>query len=127
TNAVLIEHALTGTTEVRTDDGDDPGWWQGLVGPGRPIDTERWFVVAVNILGGCSGSTGPASLAPDGVPWGSRFPLVTVRDSVRAEGALADELGITAWHAVLGGSLGGMRALEWAVEYPDRVVHSGVI
>lgn len=126
-NAILIEHALTGTTDVVTDDDAEPGWWQGLVGPGLAIDTRRWFVVAANILGGCHGSTGPKSIAPDGVPWGSRFPLVTVRDSVRAEAVLADKLGIDRWHAVVGGSLGGMRALEWAVEYPDRVRHCAVI
>ncbi len=126
-NAILVEHALTGGTDVVTDDDTRPGWWQGLIGPGLAIDTRRWFVVAANIVGGCFGSTGPASVAPDGVPWGSRFPLITVRDSVRAEAALADRIGIDRWHAVIGGSLGGMRALEWAVEYPGRVRHCAVI
>ena len=123
-NAVLIMHALTGDSHVVGDAGPGhptPGWWGTLVGPGRPIDTDRFFVVAANILGGCQGSTGPASLDPDGLPWGGSFPALTVRDQVRAEVALADRLGIERWHAVIGGSAGGMRALEWAVEHPSRV------
>jgi homoserine O-acetyltransferase len=91
------------------------------VGPGRAIDPARWFVVAPNVLGGCQGSTGPASMAPDGRAWGSRFPFVTLRDQVAAEVTLADALGIDRWAAVIGGSMGGMRALEWAVGYPERV------
>lgn len=122
-NAVLIEHALTGSTHVAQGHTDEPGWWDTLVGPGKPVDTDKYFVVAPNMVGGCYGSTGPASLDPDGVPWGSRFPMVTIRDSVRAEARLADKLGIKDWHAVLGGSMGGARALEWAVTYPDRVRH----
>ena len=123
-NAVLVLHALTGDSHVVGDAGPGhptPGWWGTLVGPGRPIDTDRFFVVAANILGGCQGSTGPASLDPDGMPWGGSFPTLTVRDQVRAEVALADRLGIARWHGVVGGSAGGMRALEWAIEHPDRV------
>jgi homoserine O-acetyltransferase len=98
-----------------------PGWWDGLIGPGRPLDTDRWFVVASNVLGGCQGTTGPSSPAPDGRAWGSRFPFVTVRDQVAAEVALTDALGIDSWACVVGGSMGGMRALEWAVAHPARV------
>ncbi|MET0821186.1 MAG: homoserine O-acetyltransferase [Aeromicrobium sp.] len=123
-NAVLVLHALTGDSHVVGEAGPGhptDGWWGSVVGPGRPIDTDRWFVVAANILGGCQGSTGPASLDPDGLPWGGSFPALTVRDQVRAEVALADRMGIDRWHAVIGGSAGGMRAVEWAVEHPDRV------
>ena len=123
-NAVLVLHALTGDSHVVGRPGPGhptPGWWNGLVGPGLALDTDRWFVVAPNVLGGCQGTTGPASDAPDGRPWGSRFPFLTVRDQVRAEATLADQLGIDRWALVLGGSMGGMRALEWAVTYPDRV------
>jgi len=123
-NAVLVLHALTGDSHVAGPAGPGhvtPGWWDGLVGPGRPVDTDRFFVVAANILGGCQGSTGPASLDPDGMPWGGSFPALTVRDQVRAEAVLADRLGVERWHGVIGGSAGGMRALEWAVEHPDRV------
>lgn len=126
-NAVLIEHALTGDTHVTRGDTDEPGWWEQLAGPGAPVDTDRYFVVSINILGGCNGSTGPSTPAPDGRPWGSRFPLVTLRDTTTAEARLADALGIRSWHAVLGGSLGGARALEWAVSYPDRVRRCAVI
>ncbi|MEC5190454.1 MULTISPECIES: homoserine O-acetyltransferase MetX [unclassified Arthrobacter] len=125
-NAVLIEHALTGDTHVTRGDSDEPGWWEQLAGPGAPVDTDRYFVVSINILGGCYGSTGPSSTAPDGNPWGSRFPLVTLRDTTEAEARLADALGIRSWFAVLGGSLGGARALEWAVSHPDRVQRCGV-
>ncbi|MFI9010034.1 homoserine O-acetyltransferase [Actinosynnema sp. NPDC053489] len=123
-NAVLVLHALTGDSHVAgpVEPGHPtPGWWDGLVGPGRALDPERWFVVAPNVLGGCQGTTGPWSTAPDGRPWGSRFPKITVRDQVAAEVLVADALGIDAWAAVLGGSMGGMRALEWAVSEPDRV------
>jgi homoserine O-acetyltransferase len=126
-NAVLIQHALTGDTHVAKGHGEEPGWWDALVGPGKPVDTEKYFVVAANMLGGCYGSTGPSSLDPEGVPWGSRFPFVTIRDSVRAEARLADRLGIRRWHAVVGGSMGGARALEWAAMYPDRVRHCVVV
>ncbi|OQO89619.1 homoserine O-acetyltransferase [Saccharomonospora piscinae] len=123
-NAVLIEHALTGNSHAagEVEPGHpSPGWWDGLIGPGRALDTDELFVVVSNVLGGCQGSTGPASLAPDGGHWGSRFPRVTIRDQVSVEVALADALGIERWAAVLGGSMGGMRALEWAVMRPERV------
>jgi homoserine O-acetyltransferase len=123
-NAVLVLHALTGDSHVAGPAGEGhptPGWWDALIGPGRALDPERWFVVAPNVVGGCQGSTGPSTPAPDGRPWGSRFPLVTARDAAVAETALADALGIGRWACVLGGSMGGMRALEWAVVEPDRV------
>lgn len=126
-NAVLIEHALTGDTHVTRGASEEPGWWEQLAGPGAPVDTEKYFVVSINILGGCYGSTGPSTPAPDGRPWGSRFPLVTLRDTTAAEARLADALGIGSWYAVVGGSLGGARALEWAVTYPDRVRRCAVI
>ena len=126
-NAILIEHALTGSTHVTRGDTDEEGWWEQLAGPGAPVDTDKFFVVSVNIVGGCYGSTGPSSAAPDGAPWGSRFPLVTLRDSTVAEARLADQLGISSWFAVLGGSMGGARALEWAVTYPERVQRCAVI
>jgi len=124
-NAVLICHAWTGDSHVAgpAEDGHPtPGWWEQVVGPGRAIDTDRWFVVCSNVIGGCQGSTGPASPHPDdGRPYGPRFPTVTVRDMVRAQARLADHLGIRRWHAVVGGSMGGMQVLEWAVMHPDRV------
>ncbi len=123
-NAVLVLHALTGDSHVHGPAGPghpSPGWWDAVVGPGLPIDTDRWFVVAPNILGGCQGTTGPSSPAGDGQPYGSRFPALTVRDQVRAEAVFSDLLGIDAWACVVGGSAGGMRAVEWAVEHPDRV------
>ncbi|MGY1887027.1 homoserine O-acetyltransferase [Blastococcus sp. SYSU DS0753] len=123
-NAVLIEHALTGDSHVVGPAGPGhptPGWWGGVVGPGAALDTDRFFVVCANVLGGCQGTTGPSSAAPDGAPWGARFPGVTVGDQVRAEAALADALGVRRWACVAGGSMGGMRALEWAVAFPGRV------
>lgn len=123
-NAVLVLHALTGDSHVVGEAGPGhptPGWWDGLIGPGAPLDTDRYFVVAPNVLGGCQGTTGPSSTAPDGRPYGSRFPRITVRDQVDVEALLADELGIGRWASVLGGSMGGMRALEWAVSRPERV------
>ena len=123
-NTVLVLHALTGDSHVFGDAGPghrSAGWWSSLVGPGAPIDTEKYFVVAPNVLGGCQGSTGPSSSAPDGKPWGSRFPHVTVRDQVAAEIALSDELGIDSWSLVIGASMGGHRVLEWAVMAPSRV------
>lgn len=123
-NAVLVLHALTGDSHVAGDAGPGhatPGWWDELVGPGKAIDTDRYFVVAANILGGCQGSTGPSSRDLDGFHWGGSFPALTVRDQVRAEVALADRLGVHRWHGVMGGSAGGMRALEWAIEHPERV------
>jgi homoserine O-acetyltransferase len=126
-NAILVQHALTGSTHVTRGAGDEEGWWEQFAGPGAPADTNRFFVISINILGGCYGSTGPSSAAPDGKPWGSRFPLVTLRDSTLAEARLADRLGISSWHAVVGGSMGGARALEWAVTFPERVRRCGVI
>jgi homoserine O-acetyltransferase len=98
-----------------------------MVGPGKAIDTDRWFVVAPNMLGGCQGTTGPASLAPDGYEWGPRFPFTTIRDQVTAQAAFSDVIGIDRWAAVIGGSMGGMQSLEWAVSYPDRVERVAVI
>jgi len=129
-NAVLVEHALTGDSHVVGAAGPghpSPGWWEGLVGPGRDLDTDRWFVVSANVLGGCQGSTGPSSAAPDGRPWGSRFPFITIRDQVAVEALLADLLGIERWAVVIGGSMGGMRVVEWAVGHPDRVAQAIVL
>lgn len=129
-NAVLVCHALTGDSHVAGESGPGhptPGWWDGLVGPGKAIDTQRWFVVCPNVLGGCQGTTGPASDAPDGRPWGSRWPRITIRDQVAVEAATADALGIRRWAAVVGGSMGGMRVLEWAVGYPDRLASAIVL
>jgi homoserine O-acetyltransferase len=123
-NAVLVLHALTGDSHVAGPVGPghkSPGWWDALIGPGRALDTDRWFVVAPNVVGGCQGTTGPASTGPDGRTWGGRFPFVTARDSVRAETVLADALGVDRWALVVGGSMGGMRALEWAATEPERV------
>ncbi|NEB28776.1 MULTISPECIES: homoserine O-acetyltransferase MetX [unclassified Streptomyces] len=122
-NAVLVLHALTGDSHVAGPAGPGhptPGWWDALVGPGRALDPDRWFVVAPNVLGGCQGSTGPSSAGPAGPPWGGAFPFLTQRDQVAAEAGLADALGVGRWALVIGGSMGGMRALEWAVSYPDR-------
>ena len=128
TNAVLIQHALTGDSHVASSKQlPEPGWWEYLVGPGKPIDTDTWFVVATNMIGGCYGSTGPSALAEDQQPYGARFPFVTLRDAVNAEARLADILGIERFHAVIGGSMGGGRALEWAAMYPERVAGVGEI
>ncbi|WP_239020681.1 homoserine O-acetyltransferase MetX [Nakamurella antarctica] len=123
-NAILVLHALTGDAHVvgPTAAGQPtPGWWDGLIGQGAVLDTDKYFVIAPNVLGGCQGTTGPSSVAADGQPYGSRFPAVTMRDLVSAEAALADVLGIKTFHAIIGGSMGGMRVLEWAVSFPDRV------
>ncbi|WP_431711424.1 homoserine O-acetyltransferase MetX [Glutamicibacter uratoxydans] len=120
-NAVLVTHALTGDAHVSQGESDYAGWWEDFVGPDRAIDTNKYFVVAVNIIGGCNGSTGPGSPDSAGVAWGSRFPFTTIKDSVHLETRLADALGVPAWHTVIGGSMGGARALEWAVLYPQRV------
>lgn len=124
-NAVLICHALTGDSHAAGRRGPGhpaPGWWEGLIGPGRAIDTDRYFVVCSNVLGGCQGTTGPASTDPaTGRPYGSTFPQVTIRDMVRAQILLADHLGVYTWASVIGGSMGGMQALEWSVMAPDRV------
>jgi homoserine O-acetyltransferase len=129
-NAVLVLHALTGDSHVIGAAGPGhptAGWWEGVVGPGKAVDTDRWFVIAPNMLGGCQGTTGPASLAPDGSEWGARFPFTSIRDQVTAQAALADGLGIQRWAAVIGGSMGGMQSLEWAATYPDRVERLAVI
>lgn len=129
-NAVLVEHALTGDSHVVGPAGPGQptaGWWPGLIGPGAPLDTDEFFVVAINVLGGCRGSTGPTSLAPDGRPWGGRFPQVSVRDQVRAEARVVEALGIDRLHAVLGGSFGGMRTAEWVATFPDRVGRALVV
>lgn len=127
TNALLICHALSGDHHVagyHHADDKKPGWWDNMVGPGKPFDTNRFFVVGVNNLGGCNGSTGPSSVNPNtGQLYGPDFPIVTVSDWVNAQARLADELGIQRWAAIIGGSLGGMQAMQWAVHYPDRVGH----
>lgn len=122
-NAVLVEHALTGDSHVEGEAGPGQptaGWWPALIGPGCPLDTDELYVVAINVLGGCRGTTGPGALAPDGRPWGSRFPRTTIRDQVAVEAAVADALGIDAWFLVLGGSMGGMRAIEWVAGRPEH-------
>ncbi|GLK18359.1 homoserine O-acetyltransferase MetX [Herbiconiux flava] len=129
-NAVLVLHALTGDSNLNhpAEPGHPTdGWWPGLVGPGLPIDTDRWFVVAPNMLGGCQGTTGPSSMAPDGAEWGARFPFTTIVDQVRAQHALSEVLGIDRWAAVVGGSMGGMQVLEWAVRYPEAMERIAVI
>jgi len=129
-NAVLVLHALSGDSHVSgpVEPGHpSPGWWGPLVGPGAAIDTNRYFVVCPNVLGGCQGTTGPSSWAADGRPYGSRFPVVTVKDQVAVERALASELGIDTWYAVAGGSMGGMRAIQWAVDFPANVDRAIVV
>jgi homoserine O-acetyltransferase len=127
-NAVLVCHALSSDHHVTGYHGMDdrsPGWWDNLVGPGKPIDTAKFFVVGCNNLGGCAGSTGPTSLNPaSGKPYGPDFPMVTVRDWVESQARLSDALGIEKWAAVAGGSLGGMQALQWAIDYPGRLAHA---
>lgn len=123
-NVVMVLHALTGDSHITGPAGPGhptPGWWDGIAGPGAPIDTNRWCAVSTNVLGGCRGSTGPSSLARDGRPWGSRFPMITVRDQVNADVAALAALGITEVAAVIGGSMGGARALEWMIGYPEQV------
>jgi homoserine O-acetyltransferase len=129
-NAVLVLHALTGDSHVsgEVEPGHRTGgWWNGLVGPGKLLDPARHWIICPNVLGGCQGTTGPASTSSDGQPWGSRWPRTTVRDQVASELLLADALGIARWKFVLGGSMGGMRAVEWAVTAPDRVAGLGLI
>ncbi|HXR43938.1 MAG TPA: homoserine O-acetyltransferase [Pseudolysinimonas sp.] len=129
-NAVLVLHALTGDSHLIGPAGTGhptAGWWSGLVGEGRVLDPADWFIVAPNMLGGCQGSTGPASLAPDGVEWGSRFPYLTIRDQVEAQRRFADAIGIDRWALVVGGSMGGMQALEWAIGHPDRLERVAVL
>lgn len=129
-NAVLVLHALTGDSHASGSASKahpTEGWWSEVIGPGLAIDTDRWFVVAPNVLGGCQGSTGPASLDRQGREYGARFPYLTIRDQVAAQKALSDNLGISRWHSVIGGSMGGMHVLEWAIEHPDRMNNIAVI
>jgi homoserine O-acetyltransferase/O-succinyltransferase len=130
-NAVLVCHALSGdhhAAGVHAPGDRKPGWWDNCIGPGKPIDTRRFFVVSLNNLGGCRGSTGPNTHNPDtGRLWGPDFPLLTVRDWVRSQALLADALGIRQWAAVIGGSLGGMQVMQWAIDLPDRIRHACVI
>ncbi|MEO0590700.1 MAG: homoserine O-acetyltransferase [Pseudomonadota bacterium] len=121
-NAILICHALTGDQYVASEHPitGKPGWWDRMVGPGKPIDTDRYCVLCANVIGSCMGSTGPRSLAPDGKPYGMRFPVITIRDMVRGLVALLDGLGIAQLHGVVGGSMGGMQALSLAANWPDR-------
>lgn len=129
-NAVFIFHALTGDSHVARASGveaQSDGWWQSVVGPGLAVDTERWFVVCANVLGGCQGSTGPATLSARGTEWGADFPHVTIRDQARAYRALGERLGIGRWAALIGGSMGGMHALEWAISDPDSVARLAIL
>lgn len=130
-NGVLICHALSGHHHVagyHSEDDKKAGWWDDFIGPGKPIDTNRFFVVSLNNLGGCHGSTGPASIDPEtGQPWGPDFPPVRTRDWVQSQARLADYLGVDCWAAVIGGSLGGMQAMRWSIDYPDRLKHCIVI
>jgi homoserine O-acetyltransferase len=130
-NAVLVCHALNASHHVAGVYADDPanlGWWDNLIGPGKPVDTDRFFVIGVNNIGGCHGSTGPSSINPTtGRPWGADFPVVTVEDWVEAQSRLATRLGIDRFAAVMGGSLGAMQAMQWAVSQPARLAHSIVI
>ncbi|MFA0810340.1 homoserine O-succinyltransferase MetX [Microbulbifer epialgicus] len=130
-NGVLICHALSGHHHAAGRHGPDdkrPGWWDHYIGPGKPIDTDKFFVVSLNNLGGCHGSTGPVSTNPaSGKPWGPDFPSLRVRDWVHSQARLADLLGIEQWAAVIGGSLGGMQAMRWSLEYPERLRHCVVI
>ncbi|XPP26442.1 MAG: homoserine O-acetyltransferase MetX [Leucobacter sp.] len=129
-NAILVFHALTGDSHLVGAAGPGhptDGWWGDVVGPGRALDTDRYCIVAPNVLGGCQGSTGPASLAPDHTEWGGRFPYLTIRDQVRAAATFADVLGIERFVAVIGGSVGGMHALEWGLMYPERAERLAVI
>ncbi len=126
-NAVLICHALSGhhhAAGYHSDSERKPGWWDSCIGPGKAIDTRKFFVVSLNNLGGCNGSTGPGSINPaSGRPYGADFPVVTVEDWVNSQARLADALGIAQWAAVVGGSLGGMQAMQWAISYPQRIRH----
>jgi homoserine O-acetyltransferase len=130
-NAVLVCHALNASHHVAGRYQDDPenlGWWDNMIGPGKPLDTDRFFVIGMNNLGGCHGSTGPRTVNPrTGKPWGGDFPIVTVEDWVATQARLADRLGIKRFAAVMGGSLGAMQALAWTIQYPERVGHALVI
>lgn len=130
-NAILICHALSGDHHAagyHSMDDRKPGWWESCIGPGKPFDTKHFFVVALNNLGGCSGSTGPNTLNPaSGQLWGSDFPIVTVEDWIQSQARLADSLGIQQWAAVVGGSLGGMQVMQWSIDFPERIRHALVI
>jgi homoserine O-acetyltransferase/O-succinyltransferase len=129
-NAVLVEHGFTADSHAAgpaMSGHPEAGWWDGIIGPGKAIDTNRFFVVVPNSLGGCQGTTSPGQLAPDGRPWGSRWPVTTIRDMVTVEAVLADQLGVDTWFAVIGTSMGGMRALEWSVGYAERVLRAVII
>ncbi len=130
-NAILVCHALSGTHHLAgyySLEDRKPGWWENLVGPGKVIDTDRFYVVGVNNLGGCHGSTGPKSINPEtNKPYGPTFPIVTVADWVESQSRLAKKLGIEQWAAVIGGSLGGMQVLQWSIDYPDNLRHAIVI
>ena len=129
-NAILVLHALTGDSHLTGDAGighPTGGWWSGIIGPGKYLDTDKWFVVAPNLLGGCQGSTGPASHTVDGAEWGSRFPYLTIRDQVQAQARFSTSIGVERWAAVIGGSMGGMHTLEWAIGHPDRVERVAVL
>jgi homoserine O-acetyltransferase/O-succinyltransferase len=128
-NAILICHALTGDQHVASAHSitGKPGWWARMVGPGKPIDTDRYCVIGTNVIGGCMGSSGPETIAADGAPYGMRFPVITVRDMVRAQALLMDHLGIERLYAAVGGSMGGMQVLSWAANFPDRVASAIVI
>ena len=130
-NAILICHALSGhhhAAGYHSEEDRKPGWWDSCIGPGKPIDTSRFFVVSLNNLGGCNGSTGPSSINPEtGQAYGPSFPVITVKDWVQSQALLADRLGIQCWAAVVGGSLGGMQALQWSLSYPERLRHAVAI
>lgn len=129
-NVILVFHALTGDSHLAGPAGDGhatDGWWSEIVRPGGALNTDEYCIIAPNVLGGCQGSTGPASLAPDGTEWGGRFPFLTIRDQVRAAGLWADAIGIHSFHTVIGGSMGGMHALEWALLFPERAKRLAVI
>ena len=130
-NAILVCHALTGDSHAAGRSGPahaSAGWWQEMIGPGKALDTDRYFVVCINVIGGCQGSTGPGSINPEtGKPYGADFPVVSVRDIVRTQAMLATQLGIDVWLSVVGGSMGGMQAVEWGVMFPERVRSLGLI
>ena len=129
-NAVLVLHALTGDSHAigaASKQHPTEGWWNGIIGPGLAIDTDKFWVLAPNMLGGCQGSTGPSSLASNGLEYGSNFPFVTIRDQVAAQKQFAETIGVRKWAAVIGGSMGGMQAIEWAIEHPELVERLAVI